>query len=629
MLFCLNTLSFHAIMETGGNTMRKFSKIIIAGLLAFSLAACSGSGSGSSGSSEGGSSLFKAGTYEADADGFGGSSKPIHVKVTFSDSAIESIEYTADGETPTVGGAALPNLVDAVIAAQSTNIDGQTGATSTSNGFFAAVNDTIKQAGADPASLQPKEGSSVPAENIEETCDVVVAGAGGAGLTAAITAAQNGKKVIVLEKASVPGGNSSYATGGMNAAETHYQKEQNKEDSVEIYYEDTMKGGHNLNNPDLVRTLAENSSEAIDWLDSIGAPLPNIGKAGGARKARQHRPTDNGDKDGSVISVGSFLVEKMSAKADELGIQIITEAKVDKIIMEDGKAVGLHAVGKDGNEIIIHANAVIITTGGFGSNPDLIKKYRPDLEGYVSTNAPSVTGDAIAFLEEVGADFVDLEQIQVHPTVIQTDGALISESLRGDGAILLNKEGKRFCNELETRDFVSEQIFNQPDKYAWIVVDENMLNKSKVIKKYIDKGYMIKCDSVADLAALIGCDEAAVKESLDKWASYCALVNEEKGFYSVNDSEFGRTETVEDEMKTDMTSLPLYAAQISPGIHHCMGGVKINTNAEVIGKDGNPIPGLFAAGEVTGGVHGGNRLGGNAVADFVVFGRIAGSNASK
>lgn len=609
--------------------MSKFSKIIIAGILAFSLAACSGSGSGGSGGSEGGSSLFKAGTYEADADGFGGSSKPIHVKVTFSDSAIESIEYTADGETPTVGGAALPNLVDAVIAAQSTNIDAQTGATFTSNGFFAAVNDTIKQAGADPASLQPKEGSSAPAENIEETCDVVVAGAGGAGLTAAITAAQNGKKVIVLEKASVPGGNSSYATGGMNAAGTHYQKEQEIEDSADVFYADTMKGGHDINNPELVKTLAENSSDAIDWLDSIGAPLVDVGMAGGATNARQHRPTETGKLGGKVIAVGAFLVEKLSAKAGELGITIITDAKVDKIIMEDGKAVGLHAVGKDGNEITIHANAVVITTGGFGSNPELITKYRPDLEGYVSTNAPSVTGDAIAFLEEVGADFVDLEQIQIHPTVVQKDGALISESLRGDGAILINKEGKRFCNEIETRDVVSAHVNEQPDRYAWLIVDENMLSKSSVIEKYINKGYMIKCETVADLAALIGCDEATVKESLDKWTGYCALGDAENGYYTVDDTEFGRKAEVKDKMKTDMSALPLYAVQISPGIHHCMGGVKINTNAEVIGKDGNPIPGLFAAGEVTGGVHGGNRLGGNAVADFVVFGRIAGASASK
>lgn len=595
--------------------MKKIIKIILVSLLTISLTACIEFGS---------NSLFKAGTYEADGVGFGGKGKPIHVTVTFSDDAIESIEYTADGETPTVGGVALPTLVSNVLAAQSTKIDGMSGATFTSDGFFDAVNDTIKQAGGDPAKLTPNEINTV-AEDIEETCDVVVAGAGAAGLTAAITAAQNGMKVIVLEKASVPGGNSSYATGGMNAAETHYQKEQGIEDSVEVYYADTMAGGHDINNPDLVRTLAENSAEAIDWLDSVGAPLPDVGMAGGATYARQHRPTETGKLGGKVISVGSFIVEKLSAKADELGITIMTQTKVDKILMENGKATGLHAVGKDGNNVTIHAKSVIIATGGFGSNPELIEKYRPDLKGYVSTNAPSVTGDAIAFLEEVGADFVDLEQIQIHPTVVQKDGALISESLRGDGAILLNKNGVRFCNEILTRDVVSAHVNEQPDSYAWLIADQNMADKSAVIEKYVNKGYMTKCETVADLAKLIGCDEATVKQSLETWSSYCGKVDDYK--YSVDDAEFGRSQN--GEMKTDMTSFPLYAVQISPGIHHCMGGVKINTEAEVIDTNGNAIPGLFACGEVTGGVHGGNRLGGNAVSDTIVFGRIAGNNASK
>ena len=183
--------------------MKKFTKWFLAGLMALSMTACS-----SSETAETSGSLFTAGTYEAEADGFAGSSSPVHVKVTFTEDAIESIEYTADGETPTVGGAALPLLVENVLAAQSTQIDGVSGATLTSNGFFEAVNDTITQAGADPEKLEPKE-NTASAEDIEETYDVVVVGAGGAGMTAAITAAQNGKSVMIIEKASVAGGNSS------------------------------------------------------------------------------------------------------------------------------------------------------------------------------------------------------------------------------------------------------------------------------------------------------------------------------------------------------------------------------------------------------------------------------------
>ena len=593
--------------------MRKTAKALLAGMLAIGMIACGTSDQSSSSDS---GALFKAGTYEAEANGFGGAASPIHLKVTFSDSAIDSIEYTADGETPTVGGAALPKLVDNVIAAQSSNIDGVSGATVTSTGFFTALNDAITQAGADPASLEPKDTGSTKAEDIDTTADIVIAGAGGAGMTAAITAAQAGKKVIILEKGAVSGGNSSYATGGMNAADTHYQAEQGIEDSADLYYADTMKGGHDINNPDLVRTLADNSSAAIDWLDSIGAPLSNVGQAGGASAMRQHRPVND---EGKILSVGTYLVEHLTAKCEELGIEIIYGAKVDRVLVDQGKAVGLHATGTtDGNSITVKADSVIIATGGFGSNPDMITKYRPDLEGYVSTNAPTITGDLIPLLEDIGADFVDLEQIQVHPTVVQKDGALISESLRGDGAILLNKYGKRFCDEMNTRDVVSAHISEQDDSYAWLIADQKMADESTVVEKYHSKGYMVQCDTLADLAKLIGCEESTLEETFSKWQAAVA---------AQKDDEFEHEAIT--SVVTDLSHAPYYAVQIAPGIHHCMGGVKINTNAEVIDVDGNVIDNLYAAGEVCGGVHGGNRLGGNAVADFVVFGRIAGENASK
>ncbi len=586
----------------------------MSGVLAFSLCACSGNGGSSDKPADTGA-VFKAGTYEADGTGYGGSGSPIHVKVTVSDTAIESIEFTAAGETPTVGGAAIPLLVDKVVAAQSTKIDGVTDATFSSNGFFEAVNDCLKQAGADPEKLEPKDGGSAEAKDVEETYDVVVVGAGGAGMTAAITAKENGKSVIILEKAAVPGGNSSRATGGMNAAATHYQKEQNIEDSPELYYQDTMKGGHDINDPALVKTMAEQSSAAIDWLDSIGAPLSNIGQAGGASTKRQHRPVD---ENGKILSVGTFLVEHLSSTCKDKGIETKFNTRVDKILVEDGKAVGVHGKTDDGANVTIHAKSVVIATGGFGSNPDLIVKYKPELKGYVSTNASTITGDAIAFLEDIGADFVDLEQIQIHPTVVQKDGSLISESLRGDGAILVNAEGKRFCNELLTRDVVSAHVNEQTGSYAWLIVDKNMYEPSTVIQKYVKNGLMTECATIADLAKLMEVDEKVLTETLNKWTECCK---------NQKDPDFERGNY--DAILSDLSHAPYYAVKIAPGIHHTMGGVKINTNAEVIDVKGNVIPGLFAAGEVTGGVHGGNRLGGNAVCDFVVFGRIAGTSASK
>lgn len=588
--------------------MKKFSALLMAGILTLSLAACGGQ---TPAAEEG---RFPAGTYEGEEDGFAGSESPIHVSVTLSADAIENIEFTADGETPTVGGAALPLLVESVLAAQSTDIDAISGATITSDGFIAAVNEALTAAGVDPASLEPQvtEGA---AEDVEKEVDVVIAGAGGAGMAAAITAAQNGKSVVILEKAAVPGGNSSRATGGMNAAETHYQAEEGIEDSADLFYEDTMKGGHDINDPDLVRTLAENSSEAIDWLDSIGAPLANVGQAGGASTKRQHRPVND---EGKILSVGTYLVEHLSNTVKEQGIEVIYGAQVDEILMEDGKAAGLHATGEKGNSITVKAGSVVIATGGFGSNPELIVKYRPDLEGYVSTNAPTITGDAIALLEAVGADFVDLDQIQIHPTVVQADGSLITESLRGDGAILINNEGKRFCNEILTRDVVSSNVIAQPGNTAWLIVDQTMFDGSTVIAGYVDRGLMQKAETVEDLAALMEVDAATLQETLNTWKDAVA---------AGKDAEFERENF--DALLTDLSTAPYYAVKIAPGIHHCMGGVKINTNAEVVGTDGNVIPGLFAAGEVTGGVHGGNRLGGNAVSDIIVFGRIAGESASK
>ena len=558
--------------------------------------------------------LFTPGTYQAEAQGFGGK---VQVVITVTENEIVDVTITGANETPALGGVAVETLGAAIVKAQTPNVDAVAGATVTSSAIIAAATEALLQAGADISVLD--EFRRDTAEDIareEKTLDtqVVIIGAGGAGMTAAIMLHQAGVDFVILEKMPYVGGNTTKATGGMNAAETHYQKEQGIEDSVELFAQDTMKGGHDINDPDLVKTLAENSSAAIDWLDSIGAPLANVGQAGGASTKRQHRPVND---EGKILSVGNYLVEHLSGTVAEQGIEVIYGAQVDEILMEGGKAVGLHATTKDGG-LTVKANSVVITTGGFGSNPELIVKYRPELEGYVSTNAPTITGDAIALFEAVGADFVDLDQIQIHPTVVQADGSLITESLRGDGAILINSEGKRFGNEILTRDVVSASVIEQDGGYAWLIVDQTMYDGSTVIAGYLDKGLMTKAETTEDLAALMEVDAATLQETLDTWKAAVA---------AGKDEEFGRENF--DALLTDLSNPPYYAVKIAPGIHHCMGGVKINTNAEVVGTDGSVIPGLYAAGEVAGGVHGGNRLGGNAVADIIVFGRIAGESASK
>lgn len=579
--------------------MRKITKLLLCGLLALSMSACTSKPTNSG---------FKAGTYEGTGKGYGGD---IVAKVTLSADKIESIEVSAEKETPSLGGQAVLLLAEEMVTVQSSQVDAVAGATRSSEGLVEAVNAALKAAGIDPTSLTPQE-SNKKVEDIEKTTEVVVVGAGGAGMTAAITIAQSRHDVILIEKGATVGGNTNRATGGMNAAETHYQKEQNIEDTIEVYIQDTMEGGHNINNPDLVRTLAENSSSAIDWLDSIGATLPSIKFAGGATNMRSHRPVD---AEGKVISVGSYLVEKFKAQLDASNIEVIYSAEVNELIVKDGVVVGVKAQSDKGN-ITINADAVVVTTGGFGGNLELVAEYRPDLKGYVSTCSPTVEGDAIAFMSGAGANFIDMDQIQIHPTVIQADGYLISESLRGDGAILVNGQGKRFINELLTRDVVSAGVIKEEGSFAWLIVDHAMFDDSKVVQGYVENGYMVKGETIEELAKQMGVDAATLKETMTNWNGYVK---------NQTDPEFNREGL--DQTQYDLSTAPFYAAKIAPGIHHTMGGVQINTNAEVLNAEGNTIAGLYAAGEVTGGVHGGNRLGGNAVTDIVVFGRIAGNSA--
>ena len=548
--------------------------------------------------------LFIPGTYTETATGFGG---PVDVTITVSEDKIEEVKIEGDQETENIGSFAVDMLDDRIMEAQSPNIDALTGATVTSNAILGAAKKAMRDAGADLNAFPAKEEEEVAEKDKKDLdTDVVIIGAGGAGMTAAINTAQAGKDVILLEKMPYAGGNTTKATGGMNAAETHYQAEQGIDDSVEQFVEDTMEGGHNINDKDLVTTLAENSAEAIDWLDSIGAPLPKVSFSGGATNARIHAP-----EDGS--GVGAYLVTSLLKKMDELDINVMYDTKATSLISKDGTVTGVKAESKD-TEYTINAKAVILATGGFGNNEDMIVQYRKDLKGTVTTSAPGITGDGIVMAEDVGADLVDIEQIQLHPTVEQKTSMLITESVRGDGAILVNQDGKRFTDELLTRDVVSAAELEQPGSYAYIIFDQRLRDGLKAIEKYVSTGITVQGDTIEELAEKIDVDPATLAETLKNWNQYVA---------DQNDPDFGRTTG----MDKDLSQAPFYAIKIAPGIHHTMGGVHIDTDAQVIDKDGNPIPGLFAAGEVVGGVHGGNRLGGNAVADIVVFGKIASESA--
>lgn len=438
---------------------------------------------------------------------------------------------------------------------------------------------------------------------IKDSYDVIVVGSGGAGMAAAISAKDAGADVAIFEKMPVIGGNTSKSSGGMNASETKFQKEQGIEDSNDLFYEETLKGGKGTNDPELLRYMVDNSAGAIDWLDSMGIRLNKITFSGGFSVARIHRP-----EDGSAV--GGYLVNGLYYNLMEREVPIFVNAEVTDLTDTDGAVTGV-TVKIDGKEKTIKAKSVVLATGGFGSNMDMITKFKPELEGYVTTNHEGATGDGIALAEEEGAETVQMDQIQIHPTVYQETSYLVSEAVRGEGAILVNSEGKRFYNEMETRDKVSAAINALPERYAYVVFDQALRERATAIEQYDELGMVVKGETVADLAKEIGVPEENLVATLETWNQYVA---------AKNDTEFGRTTG----MEHDLSKGPYYAIKVAPGIHHTMGGLKINTKTEVLKKDGTAIPGLYAAGEVTGGVHGSNRIGGNAVADIIIFGRQAG-----
>ena len=436
--------------------------------------------------------------------------------------------------------------------------------------------------------------------------DAVVIGAGGAGLSAAVTLSDLGRSVVVLEKMPMIGGNTVRAEGGINAAETPLQKKLGIPDTIDQFYKDTMKGGHNLNDPELLRTMTTHAKDSVAWLESLGADLGAVGRSGGAKYPRAHRPTD-----GSAI--GPEVIRVLYKAAKDRKIEMRTQNRVVELLTDKSGAVaGVKVSTKDGKTYTIDTKAVVIATGGFGANQDLLVKYQPKLKGYATTNHPGATGDGILLAEKIGAATVDMKQIQAHPTAAP-NGTLISESVRGDGAILVNADGKRFTNELLTRDAVSAKELEQPGKFAWVVWDDATRQTAKLMDSYKKLGLTVEGNTVADLARAMNVPAANLEATMAQYA---------KDQAAGKDSQFGRPELLQ-----PLTKAPFFAVKVQPAVHHTMGGLKIDTKAEVLNTEGKAIPGLFAAGEVTGGVHGGNRLGGNAQADIVTFGRIAGQSA--
>jgi fumarate reductase flavoprotein subunit len=447
--------------------------------------------------------------------------------------------------------------------------------------------------------------------NFTEDTELLIVGSGAAGFTAAMTAKEKGvKKIVMIEKMPVPGGNSQLAAGGMNAAGTEFQKQAGIEDNPDLMFKDTMKGGKNVSNPDLVKVLADRSNESIEWLKQHGAVLSHVGRGGGSSAARMHGPAGG-------VFVGPYLSKffRDTAKAENLDLRL--NSKLVKLITNDkGEVTGALIKGKHSGVYQINAKAVILATGGIGANSKLVQSLRPDISADVKTsNQPGSQGDGMVLAQNIGAKVVDAQEVQLNPTLLVGSPVIVSEIVRGAGAVFINRDGKRFISELTTRDVTSDAVSKQKGGSAFEVFDQKVRDKVKQVGAAFELGLAKEGNTLEELAKNAGINPENLAKTIAQYNEYAA-----KG----SDPDFNRP-----NISAKVDTPKYYAIEITPAIHYYMGGLKINTDTAVIDKSDKPIRGLFAAGEVTGGVHGKNRLGGNSISETITFGRIAGESAAK
>jgi len=516
----------------------------------------------------------------------------VKVKVTIKDAQIKEVIILENSESAYTNNV-FEQLIKQITKSNSPKVDAVSGATASSNAIMEAVKDAVCKSG---ISLNAKKNAASVTLPENTSTDIVILGSGGAGLSAAIEATQAGAKVIVVEKNSYIGGNTNYANG-MNAAGN--QKGRNY--SPELFYEETMKGGHYLNDPELVKVLAYQSAGAVNWIDSLQNDASTVPGTILFNKAE--------------TPIGIYLVRIFEAEIKKHNLDIRLNTKAVEILSTVNAVNGIRVETEDGQLYTIHAKAVIIASGGFGANPIMVAYYNPKLKGFATTNQPGATGDAFGMVEKLNVSLVDMNQIQTHPTVLLTKHETITEGVRGAGAILINRSGKRFVNETENRDSVSEAILRQRGKTVFLLFDSKLLDKVNALRKNKEEGVLTEASTLRELANKTRISAAELEKSV---SIYNAYVRAQK------DPQFGRK-----KLSLEISQSPFYAVEVEPAIHYTMGGIKINKATEVINKSGKIVKGPFAAGEVTGGVHGANRLGGDAITAIIVFGRIAGKKSAE
>lgn len=565
----------------------------------------------------------KDGTYTTTVRGH---NAPITVSVQIQDGKIKAINER-DLESPGVGKVALEKLSNEVIKNQTTRVDTVAGATVTSFSFLGAVNKCLKEAGATGDEFTKKL-PPMDKTPLTDSADVVIVGGGGAGLASAVSALENGAKVIIVEKLGFLGGSTNVCGGALNASGTKYQKALGIEDNPQKHFEQTMKGGHNVSDPKLVKVLADNAPDALLWLEGMGLKVnPKVGAATGALYQRSHYPLPAGGN-----TYVKILENQLKKYPDRLKVYL--ESPATELIIENGKVVGVKA-DNHGKPLTLKANkGVIITTGGFGSNVEFRQKVNTgvwkeaDLGKEIGCSNISVAaqGQGLLLAQKAGAELIGLSDIQVHPNGSPGTGLMLDIKTSGRNRLFINTNGDRFVNEGAARDVLSKAVFAQPGSTYWLVQnklrypDEDAIDplSGRTMTDMLNQGRVKKAANLDELAKIMNVDPQRLKNAVE---SYNKVARHE-----VEQDQFGFKATHTDDRP--MTEGPWYVARKVPTIHHTMGGIHIDTGAHAVNTKGERIPGLYAAGEVTGGIHGANRLGGNAVADLMVFGRIAGRNAA-